>query len=137
MELKFALLADLVSETIEGKLNILGTFDGVNSFTEPIVHPRCYLVARFEARTSEGNQHFAQVGIVDADGQPVLEVGPEIPMQFGTAGPGHPFRGQLIVEVTNLTLPKFGDYEFRIKVGGKLEATVPITAKFSSSAPRE
>lgn len=136
MELKFAILADLVSETREGKLNILGIFDNVDGFEEPVIHPRCYLALRFEARVSEGNQHALRIGVYDADGQPAVPLSPDLPITFGSVGPGHPFRGQIIMEFTNLKLPRFGDYEFHVLIDGHLKATVPLTAKFSSKAQR-
>jgi hypothetical protein len=127
MELKFAVLADYVSETKEGKLNIMGTFSGIRAQKVPAVHPRCYIAARFHARVSEGTDHTFRIGLYDADGGEVRPLTPDLPLQFTSNGPGRPFVGTVIVDMPALQLPNFGDYEFHILIDGRVMAEVPLS----------
>lgn len=127
MDLKFALVAELVSETRDGKLNIMGTFDRIVASKAPATHHSLHLVARFEARVSEGTQHKVKFGLYDADGAAVIPQSPDIDMVFQNTGPGRPFRGQVILHMAPVKLPKFGDYEFHILVDGHLKAEVPLS----------
>lgn len=126
MDLKFALLADHVTETREGKLVIVGEFNMIWSEQVPIRHGPFFLLARFEARVSEGVSHKIRIALVDEDGNQTLPPSPEIPINFAPTGPGYPLRGQVVVHFGSVEFPKPGDYEFHILVDGHIKAVVPL-----------
>ena len=126
MELKFALLADHVHETKEGKLAIIGEFDTIGALKAPARHALCYLVARLEASVSEGSHHKLQVTLVDEDGKQVLPLTPPMDVSFVPTGRGRPLRGQLIVQFADIELPRFGDYEFHLLADSRLAGAVHV-----------
>lgn len=126
MELKFALVADHVAETREGKLIIVGEFDVVWAPEIPAQFGPFYLVLRLEARVSEGTDHKIKVGLFDADGQEVIPMSPELTVRFGSTGPGYPLRAQITVHFAAAQFPAYGDYEFHIIVDGRFLGSVPI-----------
>ena len=126
MELKFALLADHVTVTADGKLVLIGDFDILRSAREPVRYGPLFLVARFEARVSEGSQHMLRIGLFDEDGRPTMPMSPDLAVPFTPTGPGYPLRGQVIIHFPVVEFPRFGDYEFHILLDGRLEARVPV-----------
>lgn len=129
MELKFALLADHITETRDGKLVIIGEFDGLRLADLDKGFPRISLVARFEADTSEGLKHKLQVGCYDEDGKEVLPLSPELEVNFRPLGPGRGSRGQVIMNFENAKFPRYGDYSFRLLVDGHIKARIPLTVQ--------
>ena len=126
MDLKFALLADAVNESKEGKLNITGEFNTIWSPSVPLTYPFLCIVARFEARVSEGTQHTLRIGLFDEDGGVVIPVSPDLELGFVSTGRGRPLRAQVIIQLVNFVLPKHGDYEFHLLVDGHHKASVPL-----------
>ena len=49
MDVTLALLADAANVSQDGKLNILGIFNGLGAAAFPATHPSMHLVLRFEA----------------------------------------------------------------------------------------
>lgn len=127
MDLKFALLADFVNETKEGKANIIGEFDRIHSPTVPVVHPFLSIAARFEAHISEGTDHEVQIGLYDEDGKEILPLSPPIPLKFVAIGRGKPLRGNIIAQLSGVNFPHYGDYAFHLLVDGRHMASVPFT----------
>jgi hypothetical protein len=126
MELKFALLADHASETRDGKLNIMGTFDAIWGTEAPAAHPKCFLVARLEASVVEGTEHTFRVSLHDGNGNVAGLQSPDLPLRFVPSGPGRPMIANLVLDLTGLHLPQFDDYEFLIRVDGSVMAEVAL-----------
>ena len=126
MDLKFALLADHVNTTLEGKLNIIGEFNAISAARVPATHPFLFLVARLEASVSEGTEHELTIGIYDEDGQKVMPKSPTFPIKFKPQGRGLPLRAQVVAQLGGLRFDHFGSFEFHLLVDGRLEARVPF-----------
>jgi hypothetical protein len=72
MKITLAVLADYANITREGKLNILGIFDAINTQDFPVTHPQMQLVMRFEADVSEaGKAKKLEIKLMDDDGRTV------------------------------------------------------------------
>lgn len=126
MQLTAGLLADYANVTADGKMNIMGVFERILTNNAPVTPPALFLVARFEARVSEGSSHALQISLVDADGQEVVPRTRPIPLTFNLNGPGRPLTTQVLAEFPNLQLPVFGEYEFHLLVDGEYVASVPL-----------
>jgi hypothetical protein len=126
VRLTAALLADYANVTTDGKLNVMGVFGRMTVTRLPITYPSLYLVARFEARVTEGTRHTVQVALVDTDGQEVVPKLAPIPLHFQITGPGRPLRAQLLMEFADLRLPVLGEYDFHIFVDGEYLESVPL-----------
>jgi len=126
MKLRYAILADHVNETKEGKLNFHGVFDVLFAKRAPVTHPLMCIAAVFEASVSEGSEHSAQVGMFDSDGKPVIPLSPKLPLKFKPTGRGKPLHARIVAEFSGVLFPHFGDFVFHILVDGRIEAEVPV-----------
>ncbi len=127
MELRIGVVADIVNMTTDGKINIIGMFDGVFAASAPAVHPSLYIYAQLHARVADGTEHTAQIAVVNADGQEIVPRSPELPLSFGVEGPGRPLIGQLVVHMPHLRFPEFGDYEVQVFVDGRFVGDISIS----------
>jgi len=125
LELKFALLADHVTETRQGKLVIVGEFDTVGAAQAPVTHAPMFLVARMEAEGPEAPQPSFQIGLFDDAGDEVIPPSPPNPVRMVRTGSGR-WRGQIIVQLGAVQFPDFGTFEFRLLIDGMLLAAAPV-----------
>lgn len=126
LELKFALLADHVTETREGKLVIVGEFDTIAAPAAPVTHAPMYLVARLEAADAdEADEHEFRLGLFTEDGREIVPLSPPNPIRLLRTGAAR-LRGQVIVQLGAVTFPDFGGYEFRLVVDGTVLARPPV-----------
>src|SRR5262249_41048949 len=83
MDLQIAVLCDAATDQM-GKLNILGTFDTIQTAVLPTVHPQCSVALRMTFNKAEETTHNVKLNFVDKDGQPVM---PPITMPVEVAVP--------------------------------------------------
>jgi hypothetical protein len=120
------MLADYANVTTDGKLNVMGVIGGMTATRVPVTHPSLYLIARFEARVTEGTHHTVQIALADTDGHAVVPKLAPMPLHFEITGAGRPLRAQLVMEFADLKLPVFGEYDFHIFVDGEYLESVPL-----------
>ncbi len=125
MLVRIAALADFASLAVGDKLNILGIFSNIMARGEPVVHAQMHLVIQFEFDWSEAGKKEARIMLVDADGKELLSTGGEIVVP--RARHGESSTVNQILTLNNVTFPRFGRYEFRVLINGRLEATIPVT----------
>jgi hypothetical protein len=138
MEIKMALVADAANLSQEGKLNILGAFNNINTHELPARHPEMQLVLNMEASPAEaGLKKHLEVKLLGEDG---LQVGGLVG-DFGVPEPRKPgerVRMGSILRVTDAVFPQAGAYSFSILIDGDEKATIPlsvtIVAKGSESS---
>lgn len=125
MECTLAVLADAANVEENGKLNILGCFDTINSKAFPCRHERCTVVVRFSCNPAEyGKKKEIELILLDADGKHLFEAHTNLTIP-DNGSRVHQVRG--LYEMELLPLPKAGDYAFAILVGGETKATIPFT----------
>ena len=120
MRIPMAFLADEANISQEGKLNVLGIFDRIQSAEFPVVHPRMVFAFRVQAEFADGGRSFPVVVrlLDDADGvmfEAAGEINPPIvpPGEFSTANQ--------VFTLVGLTFPLPGMYRFIVRIQG-LEA---------------
>jgi len=119
VKVRFAVLADYVNISQEGKINILGVFDFILAAQLPIIHHEMQLIMRFEADISErGQQKELEVLLSDQQGQEVLKL--QGRMTIGDAKPGDLLLFTHVLTLRNIEFKKEGDYQFSIYVDGQL-----------------
>lgn len=137
IEMRFGLLADHVSETREGKLNIMGEFNSFATAAEfPLQTPPFFLIARFAASVAEGSDHTLDVLLVHEDGKTIASL-LGLPFRFFVIMPGHPMKGQFQIQMVGVTFPAPGDYTFRLVVDGKTRGEIPVSAHRVRQPPLE
>ena len=127
MQIEVFSLCDAATSDV-GKLNVLGAFDTIWAKKMPVVHPQCTVALRVRFHSSEGNRHEVSVKFIDADGKHI------IPPATGTIQIKY-VEGQrsnsanLILNIQNLKLEKFGEYSIDLAIGGKSRISLPIFVK--------
>lgn len=128
MEVKLAVLADAANVSQEGKLNITGIFNRINSRGFPATQPSMVIVVRLEAHASEAGDHAVTIRLANADGRELARLDGSFRLQKG--GPaGQPLTGQFILPLAGLTLPDPGSYAFDILIDGRYEGSIPLYAR--------
>jgi hypothetical protein len=105
------LAADYANITREGKLNVMGIFNNINSLQFPARHSSMHLVAKLEAELGEIEQaqDFA-VRLLDEDAQPIFDLSGQFQIPKGARGRIPEIN--LIFELKDIVFPKPGTYEF-------------------------
>ena len=127
MLIRIATLADYASVAQGDKLNIMGIFSNIMARSEPVVHPQMYLVIQFEFDPAESGKKEARILLADDNGREVLSLGGEIVVPRAPFGQSSTVNQ--IITLNNVSFPRFGRYEFRVLLNGRLEATVPVSVQ--------
>ena len=124
MQVRISVLADYASVSEGHKLNILGIFRQIIALSEPVVCPQIKVVAQFEFNSSETGSRTLKIVLVDADGREIFMVSGQI--QVPHSSDGKPTLLNQILNLNNIVLPKFGQYEFRILLDDITQCTIPL-----------
>jgi hypothetical protein len=126
MEVKFAVLADHASITREGKLNVLGIFDVINTPTLPVSLPLFYVVVSYEAGAAEfDSTKHVEIVLCDEDGNRLLR----LPQELKVVRPkvsGMMVTANQIAGIVGCQFSKTGNYQFDILVNGDSKKTISL-----------
>jgi len=117
MQLEILTFCDAATE-YGGRLNILGATDTLVVPIIPFKYPNCAVVARLRAARIEEGTHAIRLMIIDADGQPVLNVDGRMEIRFPQQSGGIGGRVNMIINVQQLELKSAGDYAIEFAVDG-------------------
>ena len=126
MEVKFAVLADYANITREGKLNVLGIFDVVNTSKFPVMLPTFYVVVSYSAGAAEfGTDKDVEIVLCDEDGNQLFKAKQVLnvirPNKIGTL-----FTTNQIAGIVGFPFEKPGYYQFSILVNGEEKKTLSL-----------
>lgn len=133
MQVRIAVLADYASISLGNKLNIMGIFKNMTAQSAPYCHPQMQLVARFEFDSSEVGNKDLRIELVDEDGKQIFSVSGELRIE--RSPDGSPATANNVLCLNNMVFPKFGEYEFRILLNDRTEATIPLTVAKAQPSP--
>lgn len=66
-------MADFASVEINGKINVIGTFDLVGAHAVPVTHPHCAIALRFRLANKEAGQHSFEIIGKTPDGKVFIQ----------------------------------------------------------------
>lgn len=114
MQLEILTFCDAATE-YGGRLNILGATDTIVVPVTPFKYPNCAVVARLRAARIEEGNHTIRLMIIDADGQPILNVDGRMEIRFhqGIGGAMN-----MIIHAQQLEFKNTGDYAIEFAVDG-------------------
>jgi len=126
MEVKFAALADYANITREGKLNVLGIFDVINTSNFPVRLPTFYVVVSYAAGAAEfGSDKDVEIVLCDEDGNDLFRAKQVLhvtrPKRSGTL-----FTTNQIAGIVGFPFKKPGDYQFSILVNNEEKKTLSL-----------
>jgi hypothetical protein len=134
LKITLAALADYASISIEKKLHVLGIFDTIYAQSVPAAHGKAVLVIRTLAEHEDSDRaHPLEIRLEDMDGQPLFKGAGA--SRVGTIPPGETSSANLILELNNLPLPKFGRYSCVITLDGEERLRIPLTVSQVPQAP--
>ena len=126
MNVKLAVLADFASITREGKLNILGVFDELNTARLPAQVPIFYVVVAYEAGPAEfDSEKVTQIVLTDDDGNVMVRLEQKIKVSPAKR-PGTRSTMNQITGIVGLPFPKAGGYQFAILIDGGEATTIGL-----------
>ncbi|NJD10186.1 MAG: hypothetical protein FIB01_06995 [Gemmatimonadetes bacterium] len=125
MDLTFAMLADHVAETKEGKLVIVGEFDTIGASQFPATHPAFFLVARFQGNASAARSHRLMVRLIGPDGRSALPQDAELHVQANRVH-DNVARANVVLHFAGLQFNQPGLYHFQLQLDGVHAAEVPL-----------
>jgi len=125
VDLTFAMLADHVAETKEGKLIIVGEFDTIGAAQFPATHPAFFLVARFQGVASEARPHRLLVRLVGPDGRGALPQDADLHVQAVRVHE-NVARANVLLHFGGLQFGQPGLYHFQLQLDGVNAGEVPL-----------
>jgi uncharacterized protein DUF6941 len=119
VDLRYGMLADYAGPGAEGKSIVVGIFDTVYDRlgVRPIPLPPCYLVAVFEAHTTEGTEHQLELRVQDEDGHDIVPA-VAMPIRFSPQGPARPLVARVFAFLPQFPVPEHGVYTCELLIGG-------------------
>ena len=128
MQVRIAVVADYVSETNDGKLNVLGIFDTINSNHFPATHPELRLVVSIEFTVAEcETERELTVDFIDQDGNRVIRISQPFSVPRPKAA-GSRIVHNAIMHLRGLPIPHPGTFEFRVLMNDNEIARIPVQA---------
>jgi hypothetical protein len=115
MKLTLFLTADYANVTGDGKLNVMGIFNRINSYTFPARHSTMHLIAKLEAELGEyDKQRGFTIILMDEDGHPIMDISGQLQTPKGELGKKPEVN--IILELKDIVFPKPGPYQFVILI---------------------
>ena len=115
MFLRYALIAEAVVETSGNKFNAIGIYDSVASWDFPCQH-KFNMLIRLEGSRPEVGDHHLRIILIDKKSRQKIAQAPPDTFVLG-ANQGDPVAtANIIIEESNVTFQKDGNYELLIIV---------------------
>jgi hypothetical protein len=127
MSLLLFLTADYANLTADGKLNVMGIFDTINSINFPARHSSLFLIIKLVPELGEfGQTRELSVRLQDADGKDIMGISNKftVPTPDGGKKP----EVSAIFEIKDLILPKEGPYQFVVLVDKDFKGDLTLYA---------
>ncbi len=108
-----------------GRLNILGAFEGIAAASAPVKRDRCSLAIRMRFDAAETGEHPLEVKFMDADGKaigPAMAATINVKVHAGRTSGAH----NLVLNINGMIFPHFGSYDIQLKVDGEIRSSIPI-----------
>ncbi len=136
MKARFSLICDAANISQEGKLNVLGAFNTIQTAAVPAMHASLTYVASLEVDSMDvGRDHVLELRYVNEDGRvlaPPLRTGFRIE---GRAEPGHVEAQSLLLRISPMTVPSEGKFCLDLWYGEQRIATCDFTVSLVTPPP--
>lgn len=133
MKAAIAVIADCANVESQGKLNIMGIFDVINSPQVPARHPEMHLVVQLIPSPTELSVPIPlEVQLVDQDGRTIFGLRGQAMQQSPTGG--EQTTTNVILVLKDVVFERFGDYEFKILAWDEPVASIPLKVRHVTAA---
>jgi len=124
MNIELFALCDAATDQ-QGKLNILGMFDRIFTRQIPAIHPQCSIALRVRFSRIESGAHKVKINFVDEDGKSIMQP-LDATLNIQINEPEQSIAANLVLNVQQLKLEKFGHYSIDVAIDGRQEASIPL-----------
>jgi hypothetical protein len=122
MQLEILTFCDAAAE-YAGRLNLIGATDTLLVPVTPFRYAHCAIVLRVRAARIEEGDHTVRIMIIDADGNPRLNVEGKLPVRFPHSAGG---ALHLIINAQNLEFAGEGEHSIEVAVDGIQLGSSPL-----------
>ncbi|MEI6807210.1 MAG: hypothetical protein WCN95_00670 [bacterium] len=127
MDIEVFVICDAATDSA-GKLNVLGAFDSILGRNLPVLHPQCTVALRMRFSRPEEGEHKIKVGLVDADGHPVVpDLDTGLHVRFH--GPESSLAANMIMNLQRVQFKTAGEHSINLSVDGRFERAIPLTVR--------
>lgn len=125
MKIELLAICDAATD-YQGRLNVLGVFEGIAAPKTPVVRDRCCIVTRMRFTNGEAGSHFLRICLRNSKG---IQLMPEMKANFSVKIP--PNRPSLavnmVLNLNKLKIDEFGNHEIALFLDEVLQGTIPLT----------
>ena len=133
MNIQVAVLCDAATDD-NGKLNLLGAFDTIQTPQLPAVHPQCSIALRVTFFAGDEGKHSLRFNFVDADGHSIMPDFPAMPVELLLPDDMHFGTRNFIVNIQHLKFADPGLYSIDLSLDGQPQASIPLLVKHNPPA---
>lgn len=128
MRCDYAFLCDFAQQDPGGgKLHAIGIgWSALQAQSIPATHPQMSFVARLSGTVAEAGTKRVELRFIDADGANVIPPF-TADMELAVQGPALEGTMNIVFNLNNVTLPKYGQYAFHLVVQGNEMARAPFS----------
>ncbi len=128
MNIQVAVLCDAATDG-DGKLNLLGAFDTINTSQLPALHPQCSIALRITFFSDDEGKHEVRLAFVDADGRSIMPDFPPIPIEIALPDDMHFGTRNFIINIQQLTFAQPGLHSIDVTIDGKPATSIPLMVR--------
>ena len=128
MNIQVAVLCDAATEE-QGKLNLLGAFDTIQTQKLPAIHPQCSIALRVTFFSGDEGNHKLGLNFVDADGRSIMPNFPPIPLDILLPDDVHFGTRNFIVNIQQLKFDNPGLYSIDLRLDDHPHTSIPLLVK--------
>ena len=125
MKIEMLAICDAATD-YQGRLNVLGVFEGIAAPKTPVVRERCCIVTRLRFGRNEVGPHQLKISLRNSKG---VQLMPEMKENFSVKVP--PNRASvavnMVLNLNKLKIEEFGNHEIALSMDETLQGTVPLT----------
>jgi hypothetical protein len=124
MKVELLAICDAATD-IQGRLNILGVFEGIAAPKTPVTRDRCTLVTRMRFFKDEAGSHEMAIRFRNAKG---VQMTPEMKAKFAVkiSGNRKSVAVNMILNINQIKIPEFGEHEIALFLDETFQSSIPL-----------
>ena len=127
MEIDIFTICDFAQD-VNGKLNIVGTFDTINAHKLPAIQPTFSIATRIRLSKADPEQSSFRLSIIDFNNKEIIP-----PFEGGINIPAHSTEKEravnIVVGIGQLKFNAYGEYLVKLAINNKEIKSLPFTVK--------
>ena len=125
MNLELLAICDAATD-YQGRLNMLGVFEGVAAPKAPVIRDRCSIVTRMSFSTEESGAHVLAIRLRNKKG---IQLMPEMKAKVSVKVPSNrkSIAVNMVLNINKLKIPEFGEHEIALFLDDVFHSSIPLT----------